>query len=130
MGLFDAYSSVHDSWPIRAIEAIVVDSARPVWKRVVGASLTEDEVRTRQREIPITTAEIGAVAVRQGLEHDDGELVDIGKAMVAKALADTDGQAVQAVVTEIAAALPVSDVTDSPFVAPEVAEKAASALEL
>lgn len=128
MGAFEKYISLRNSWPGRAVGKIVVDSTRPVWRRVIGASLTTAEVRMRQTEMPVAKAEIGAVAVREGLKAGDPELLDIGRAMVTQALADTQGKPLQATVTEVAASLDIDDVTQTSLVSPDTASKAAQAM--
>lgn len=127
MGIYTKYSELRSRWPAKAVETMLVQTARPVWERIIGASLTEEEIRRRRSELPIQKADVGAVAVREGIALHDTELRRFGEAMVAKAIVDADNETndmvVQEAVTHVGAALPIQGVKENPYVPSEMADR-------
>lgn len=132
MDLSKRYSGLRGSLPVRAFEVLLVQSTEPVWRRVVGASLTPTEIATRRMEIPRHKAELGAAAIRQGMERKDIELRYLGAAMVMKAVADANERphdvVTQMAVTDVAASVPLGEVRDNPYVDPAIADSVADVL--
>lgn len=129
MDVYGRYNNLRNSWPVRTAEAVVMRSARPVLQRMVGVSLTEPEIAKRAAETPVHKAELGALAVRQGMAAQDTELLHFGGAMVLQAVDDAAKKQdliVQDAVTKVASSLPAEGLVDNPLVAPQVADRAAS----
>lgn len=116
-----------NAWPVRAAQTVLITGARPVWERVVGASLTEQEIRKRASETAVSKAEIGVSAVHEGMERDDPALRCLGEAMVAKAFDQAESNqhdlVVQAAVAEVVSSLPIRRVSENPYIPQPVAER-------
>jgi hypothetical protein len=103
---------------------------RPLFGRVFGALLTDDEIRRRELALPLYKAELGAQAVREGLEKGDSGLRRFGAAMVTSAfieVADPTGTVVPPSVLSgvngFAASLQPEDVADNPYISENDASK-------
>lgn len=121
MDISKQYNFLWGTWPVRAFRAVVVQSAQPVWQRVIGVSLTEPELKMRALEMPVRKAELGAAAVRAGIEAQDEALRHYGEAMVARALAEADSKpndlVIQEAVSAVARSLPMQRSTENPYLA-------------
>lgn len=122
-----------------SLEKIVVRGLGPVLdpllEPVIGPHLDETEVRRREVEIPLHEAELGVLAVQQGLRAGDDELRRFGAAMVASALTKVEDPSRGVVppdvsdgVSGMAASLPLGDVTDNPYISPDEAERVAAVI--
>jgi hypothetical protein len=119
------------SRPARAFGAVMSNGVRPALRQIVGVSLTEPEIRRRLLEMPVSKAQLGAMAVREGMAADDTALLQFGGAMVVRALDDAirnNDMVVQAAVTDVVASLPVSELTDNPLISPEDVARASPIL--
>lgn len=96
--------------------------------RVLGSSLSEQEIRRREMATAQNKAEIGAQTIKDGVEKSDDDLRMYGAAMVAAAVMQVEDPQVQIVppevtqaVMSIAASLPLADVIDNPYISDQTA---------
>ncbi|HET6924594.1 MAG TPA: hypothetical protein VFH39_02080 [Candidatus Saccharimonadales bacterium] len=97
-------------------------------RRLLGAPLTEAELRKREAEKHMYKAELGALAVREAISSGDDQLRLYGEAMIAKAadaIATHPDQALaQTMARGMAGPLSIRLTAGNPYVHPAIVDRA------
>lgn len=134
MGIFETYTSLRGRWPVRVMETLVIGGTRPIWGRVLGPSLVEDEITMRRHRILVDKAAIGVITLEQGLAEKDSQKQHFGAAMLIRAAADAaqnpNDLVTQTAVGDMAAGARLGDVSQNPYLDQNALSDAAPVLNM